>query len=81
MKNGVFWVVTPCGSSKNRRFGGTWRLLHQGDKVPPKRRFLQEPHGVTTQKTPFFTDIPGRFQSKILCMIVDAPWYVPNIVI
>jgi hypothetical protein len=22
--------------------------------VPPKRRFLQEPHGVTSQKTPFF---------------------------
>jgi hypothetical protein len=32
MNNGVFWVVTPCGSCKNRRFGGTWRLLHQGDK-------------------------------------------------
>jgi hypothetical protein len=32
MKNGVFWVVTPCGSCKN----------------------LQEPHRVTTQKTPFF---------------------------
>jgi hypothetical protein len=32
MKNGVFWVVTPCGFCKNRRFGGTWRLLHQGDK-------------------------------------------------
>jgi hypothetical protein len=32
MKNGVFWVVTPRGSCKNRRFGGTWRLLHQGDK-------------------------------------------------
>jgi hypothetical protein len=32
MKNGVFWDVTPCGSCKNRRFGGTWRLLHQGDK-------------------------------------------------
>jgi hypothetical protein len=31
IKNGVFWVVTPCGSYKNRRFGGTWRLLHQGD--------------------------------------------------
>jgi hypothetical protein len=30
--NGVFWVVTPCGSCKNRSFGGTWRLLHQGDK-------------------------------------------------
>jgi hypothetical protein len=23
MKNGVFWDVTPCGSSKNRRFWGT----------------------------------------------------------
>jgi hypothetical protein len=23
MKNGVFWDVTPCGSSKNPRFGGT----------------------------------------------------------
>jgi hypothetical protein len=23
MKNGVFWNVTPCGSSKNRSFGGT----------------------------------------------------------
>jgi hypothetical protein len=22
-KNGVFWDVTPCGSGKNRRFGGT----------------------------------------------------------
>jgi hypothetical protein len=33
MKNGVFWVVTPCDSCKNRRFGGTWRLLHQGDKI------------------------------------------------
>jgi hypothetical protein len=23
MKNGVFWDITPCGSCKNRRFGGT----------------------------------------------------------
>jgi hypothetical protein len=23
MNNGVFWVVTPCGSCKDRRFGGT----------------------------------------------------------
>jgi hypothetical protein len=26
MKNGAFWDVTPCGSCKNRRFGGTQRL-------------------------------------------------------
>jgi hypothetical protein len=23
MKNGIFWDVTPCGSCKNRLFGGT----------------------------------------------------------
>jgi hypothetical protein len=23
LKNGVFWDITPCGSCKNRRFGGT----------------------------------------------------------
>jgi hypothetical protein len=23
LKNGVFWDLTPCGSCKNRRFGGT----------------------------------------------------------
>jgi hypothetical protein len=32
MKDGVFWDVTPCGSCKNQRFGGTYRLHHQGDK-------------------------------------------------
>jgi hypothetical protein len=26
-----------------------------GGAIPPKRRFLQEPHGVTSKKTPFFT--------------------------
>jgi hypothetical protein len=100
MKNGVFWDVTPCGSCKDRRFGGTWRLLHQQEQhklqlatdvrceeiiprsiascylqlvlflvhrflppwwrrrqFPPKRRFLQEQHGVTSQKTPFLIHI------------------------
>jgi hypothetical protein len=32
MKNRVFWDVMPCDSCKNRRFGGTERLPHQGDK-------------------------------------------------
>jgi hypothetical protein len=37
MKNGVFWDDTPCGSYKNRRFGGIWRvrrLLVTGSVVP-----------------------------------------------
>jgi hypothetical protein len=33
------------------RFLSPWWRRRQ---VHPKRRFLQEPHGVTTQKTPFF---------------------------
>jgi hypothetical protein len=32
MKNALFWDVTPCGSCRNRRFGGTYCLHHQGDK-------------------------------------------------
>jgi hypothetical protein len=37
------------------RFLSPWWRRRQ---VPPKRRFLQEPHGVTTQKTPFFMYVP-----------------------
>jgi hypothetical protein len=40
MKNGVFWVVTPCGSCKNRRFGGTQRLLHQVTRIGELRTTL-----------------------------------------
>jgi hypothetical protein len=32
MKNVEFWDVTPCGSCKNRHFGGMSRLPQQGDK-------------------------------------------------
>jgi hypothetical protein len=27
-KNGAAWDVTPCGSCKNRRFGGTLSCVH-----------------------------------------------------
>jgi hypothetical protein len=30
--NAVFRDVAPCGSCKNRRFGGSWPLHHRGDK-------------------------------------------------
>jgi hypothetical protein len=32
MKNAVFWDVTPCGSCKNQRLRGLYRLHYQGDK-------------------------------------------------
>jgi hypothetical protein len=71
MKNGVFWVVTPCGSCKKYQkfLRSVRRLLVAASVIPsspirvtlmkealssPKRRFLQESHGVTFQKTQFF---------------------------
>jgi hypothetical protein len=32
MKNAVFQDLTLCASYKKGRFGGTYRLYHQGDK-------------------------------------------------
>jgi hypothetical protein len=29
----IFWEMTPCGSYKNRRFGGSYRLRLQGARV------------------------------------------------
>jgi hypothetical protein len=45
MKTGVFWVVTPCGSFKNRRFGGSIsrsvrRLLVAACVVPSSLIFV-----------------------------------------
>jgi hypothetical protein len=66
LKNTVFWDVTPCGSCENR---SVRRLLVTANIVPSspilitlmmealissETSFLQEPHGVTFQKTPFF---------------------------
>jgi hypothetical protein len=62
MKYAVFWLVTPCGS--------VLRLLVTANAapslpilvtliIPQKRRFLQEPLGVTSQKTAFFRREPG----------------------
>jgi hypothetical protein len=69
MKNGAFWDVTPRGSCKNRRFGGIQRLHRHScylDDGGAKRRFLQEPHGLTSEKTPFFDVCGIRMGPKVL---------------
>jgi hypothetical protein len=38
-EDAVFWDVTKCSSCKNRRFSGTYRLHHHGDKVGEHERF------------------------------------------
>jgi hypothetical protein len=59
LKNTVFWDVSSCGSCRNWHFGRTYCLHFQVETiiewhVPPKRWFLQEPHGDTPQKMAFF---------------------------
>jgi hypothetical protein len=62
----VFWDVMPCRFCVNRRFEGTYRLHLQGSSladflpwrwrqyIPQKRRFTEDLHDATTQKTVFF---------------------------
>jgi hypothetical protein len=38
---------------RNTKWYFWWRRCY----VPPKRRFLQQPHGVSSQKTPFFKSL------------------------
>jgi hypothetical protein len=63
MKNVIFCDMSPFGSFRKPRFGGTYRLHLQGEKQRTKntlavginrstlRRFLQEPHAVRSHKT------------------------------
>jgi hypothetical protein len=37
IENAVFWDVTPCGSCKNRRFGGTHHLIPEGGILNSRR--------------------------------------------
>jgi hypothetical protein len=58
------------------RFLSPWWRRRQ---VPPKRRFLQEPHGVTTQKTPFFlTMIAFIWSACVLfrCICIFDMFYI-----
>jgi hypothetical protein len=79
-KNGVFWVVTPCGSCKNRRFGGTWRLLHQGDKeiffLRSVRRLLVA--ACVVPSSPIFVTLmkeaPGASETSVLTRATTFFW-------
>jgi hypothetical protein len=58
--NGVFWVVTPCGSCKNRRFGGLFlrsvhRLLVAAGAVPSSPIFVS-----------LMKEAPGSSETSVL---------------
>jgi hypothetical protein len=44
MKNAIFWDVTPCGSCKNRRFGGTSVLTRATWRNIPEDGILNSHH-------------------------------------
>jgi hypothetical protein len=44
MKNAVISDVTPCGSCKNRRVGGTYRLHHQDAKNERAKNSVSSNH-------------------------------------
>jgi hypothetical protein len=46
MKNGVFWDMMPCDSCKIRRFGGQFRLHHQGEKNQRVRNNVSINYGI-----------------------------------
>jgi hypothetical protein len=50
---------------KNSRFGMLGGLALVKTDVPPKRRFLQEPQGVTSQETAFFIVIAVKTSNLI----------------
>jgi hypothetical protein len=67
MKNGVFWDVTPCGSCEtdvSEKLSASFiRVTRIGSPIlvtlikealsSSETSVSQEPHGVTSQKTPF----------------------------
>jgi hypothetical protein len=58
MKIAVFWDVTTCDSSKNRRLGGMFLprcSIHPDDGIV----VVQEPHGIASQKMAFFLNVIG----------------------
>jgi hypothetical protein len=56
---------TKLAVTRNRR-----TLRRRRRQVPPKRLFLQEPHGVTSQKTPFFLVTAVKTSNLTYCYFV-----------
>jgi hypothetical protein len=54
-------------------FGMLRRVALVRTDVPPKRRFLQEPHDVTSQKTPFFGYL--KFAVHWACGSLGLVWF------
>jgi hypothetical protein len=62
----VFWDVMPCGSLKNQRARNSSSTLMMEGIRSFETRFLQEQHGVTSQKTAFFIAIAVKTSRELI---------------
>jgi hypothetical protein len=65
MKNGVFWVVTPCGSCKNRRFGGTGASFIRVTKIGE----LGTTQAATSNRRTLMKEAPGSSETSVLTRV------------
>jgi hypothetical protein len=73
MKNVVFWDVTPCGSCKNRRFGGTYHLHHQSDRLISMLRLLVNANVVPSSPIPV-TLMMEAIRSSETSIVTRVTW-------
>jgi hypothetical protein len=79
INNVVFWDVMSCGSTKNRRFGGKYRLHHhQGDKN--RRVFLRNVFrflvivNIAVSSPILVTPMIGAMRSSETAVLTRATW-------
>jgi hypothetical protein len=66
MKNAIFWDITPCDYCKDRRLGELGTALG----ITSNFRFLQKRHGITFQKTAFFSLVPPEVRRALRGILV-----------
>jgi hypothetical protein len=74
-KNAVLWDVTQFGSCENRRFGGTYRLHHQGDKNRRARKpFAVISHQSMLQRENNFPSLPILVTLMMEVILSSETW-------
>jgi hypothetical protein len=75
LKNAVFWDVTPCGSCKNPRFGGTHRFHHHGEKNQHSELQLLVTANAVTSLLILFILIMEAIRSSETLVLTRATWH------
>jgi hypothetical protein len=79
VKNAVFWDVTPCGCRKNRRFGGTYRLHHQGRRNQHGRNTVSSSGTVVPNSLILSTlTMEAILSSETLVLTRAIPRHIPE---